>query len=98
MDINVATKLSSNERVKHLRVSVYFLLKSINTTEFENKYWIFTSNLKSNQLTSYQMPGIIYRLIFRFVTKKKICQQKTYLKIEIHICTSANIWEVATLL
>ena len=44
------------------------------------------------------MPGAIYHLIYRFVTKKKVCQQKTYLKIEIHICTSANIWEVAALL
>ena len=44
------------------------------------------------------MPGAIYRQIYRFVTKKKNCQQKTYLKIEIHIGTSANIWEVAALL
>ena len=44
------------------------------------------------------MPGAIYHLIYRFVTKKKVYQQKTYLKIEIHICTSANIWEVAALL
>ena len=44
------------------------------------------------------MPCAIYCLIYRFVTKKNICQQKTYLKIEIHICTSANIWEVAALL
>ena len=45
------------------------------------------------------MPGAIFPLIYRFVTKEKlICQQKTYLKIEIHICTPANIWEVAALL
>ena len=46
-------------------------LPKSNLNEFENKYRILTSNLKSNQIISYQMPGAIYNLIYHFVTKTK---------------------------